>query len=84
LVIATLLTLSFLFKLNVRNGKQAIQAYTLQDFMKNSSDSNDITEQKSSFTETINNFFDKGHNENDIDDIGDDGDLGDGGGDGGE
>lgn len=52
--------------------------------MKNSSDSNDITEQKSSFTETINNFFDKGHNENDIDDIGDDGDLGDDGGDGGE
>ncbi|WP_338786926.1 hypothetical protein [Metabacillus sp. FJAT-53654] len=82
LVIATLLILTFLFILNVRNGKQAIQAYTLQDFMNNSSGLNDDTEQKSSFTETINNFFDKGHNENDIDDIDDDGDIGDG--DGGE
>jgi hypothetical protein len=53
-----------------------------EDFMNNSSGLNDVTEQKSSFTETINDFFDKCNNENDIDDIDDDGDIGDG--DGGE
>jgi hypothetical protein len=76
-----LLILSFLFKLNVKNGKQAIQTYTFQDFMNNSSDN---TEQENSFTETINGFFDKGHNGSDFNQIDDDGDIGDGGGDGGD
>jgi len=84
LIIATLLIIYFVFKLNVKSGKQAIQVFTLQEFMNNSIDLNDDTEQKSSLTKIINDFFDKDHNDSDIDHIDDDGDIGDGGDDGGE
>jgi hypothetical protein len=40
--------------------------------MNNSTDLNDNTEQKNSLTETINDFFDKDHNDSDIGDGGDD------------